>query len=1586
MANNDLKITISAQDNASKAFEALAKAAESAAASLEDAEKSGSKGFEQAAKGAEKAAGSMAKISDAGDGVIRTFDGVEESIVKLGAGLSTVGNTLDQLGGKYLEQQRQITALNYLYGDASSEFQRFADQIQNTTLFSDDQARQAESYFATLRTNYGVTEDQIKRLISVSADLAQIHGTSLEDASLRIQAAIRGEAESVEALGLSMGAQAIDRDNLMMSMSNQEAAQFRLNALWEQTANVQGAATDATGSLVGQYRQLTNEVQDVAQTVGQFVGPIGQVFSSLGEGVTTVGETVRGFKDIKSGITGLIGAAASMGPVGLAITGVTAALGVAGYAFLKSREDAAAARAEWEAAGAAIDDLNQKAMELALSGQTGAAGWAGQIANDTNAFFDTFNTNVDQFIDDLSHNKAVDELSDTGKMWADAFWESLTDQQQADILAKQLVDGTGLNEAMKAWAEDSLKDPELQQAIGTELSDLFSLSSNSYVDQDKLRSETSRIIADMISSNDVPKAKAELEALYTSLAEGAGKAQKAMQDLKRDFTLDDLRAQGKFDIADDLERSTALLDQMAAGWQQVTVAQETWASLPASDQAAVWDQNAAAMSMSVELSDQYAEAQDRINEKVASGSLNNGQLLDDLAAINQQRVVNIASGMDEAEANEAAARAVIALSENTAQYTTQLTAAQQAQIAFASSTNQMLTSLQAFGGGYASGTAITADQLGVSLDKTAKSLDQVLAIYDQIESLSSRSSSASSIAETLIGNADEIGALPSLMDEIAAGTSRATLSQQEYVEAMGAGNAIVASNAQVQGLLTSIQAQQLPYLAAQQTAYENNIASLEQMSAEEQRRVLLLQDSTVQQGLATAAEIQATAATSGMTQAMADQLATQALLNPQLSDALEMYGALRVTSDGYYQVLGANGQWITTTITAQTDAVTANTEAVGESADSWASWAEEAAAAGLTSDQLKENLTGLRDTLTEISDVDPSLLGVNMLGLGTDITGFAADVQQGAAALDNAFRVVVSNTEGIKSQFQGLFDWADDLIAEEGTWSRLDELLDKGLISGEHGVFTGDSQYAAAQQAYNVIAEVNESVADSIDAIQANLSPVLADLAQQQAAYIDTLRGMPAEQQLAALGWMDSAESARAYELATLAADAAAGKFGETGMTMATQAIAAAAAADPVLATMLEQMGLISIGADGTITVDYSSVENASGTIDGLNDSLKILTLLMLGVPPAVIKAEVDGKGDVDDLYETLLGMPENQNVGVQVETEGTGVEDLKQVTLADGTVVTVKADVDTTGWDESTVGDIINNGKSAEVQTVLEPPTGWSVDDWNNSEGPLPTIEVPTEAAPVTDAPAYEGTPVSVPITFDYAADETYRDPSGIDGPFTAPVTTSAPSITITADDQASAVLTTVQAAADALDGQTSTVDLAADDQASTPLSIAYNNFTLMNGQVSTLGLALDDQASGPLSIAFNNFVLMDGQVSTLNLDADTSDAENAIAWAQAYDGSILATSYIDIVTRQTTVTGTRSAYANGGTIGRTRTEAHSRRTCRSGRGRLGPNSRRSPTVARPTSRSRGCTRLRRARRSRLRTPRSCARGAGRNPPSTSP
>src|SRR5690606_38708719 len=99
-------------------------------------------------------------------------------------------------------------------GEAASQFIALADQLQSSTVFSNDQVLEAANIMGTLKRNYELTDQQIQQLIVTSADLAAVNGTTLADAAQRVAAAIRGEAESAETLGLTMNQAAIDSDNL----------------------------------------------------------------------------------------------------------------------------------------------------------------------------------------------------------------------------------------------------------------------------------------------------------------------------------------------------------------------------------------------------------------------------------------------------------------------------------------------------------------------------------------------------------------------------------------------------------------------------------------------------------------------------------------------------------------------------------------------------------------------------------------------------------------------------------------------------------------------------------------------------------------------------------------------------------------------------------------------------------------------------------------------------------------------------------------------------------------------------------------------------------------------------------------------------------------------------------------------------------------------------------------------------------------------------------------------------------------------------------------------------------------------------
>ena len=294
---------------------------------------------ESGAKGAEAMRYIAEGATHADQALVSSTSRMEEfraEATKIGTAIGTLIGVSSLLGQSYTSQEQQIAALDRSYGSASEQMQRFAEMVQQTTTASNDQAREAELIAATLARNYGFTASEVQKVITVSADLAAVTGYSLTDATERVTAALRGEAESAEMLGLTMNQAAIDREGLTLTMSNEEAAHFRLNALLGQAAFAEGAAADKAASHAGQARQLVNELQDVGQSVGGALGPLGQYTAVLGNVALIAPAAGAGIGKLASGITAAGSLAAVMGPAGLAAAALAAG---AGIAYLATQTD-----------------------------------------------------------------------------------------------------------------------------------------------------------------------------------------------------------------------------------------------------------------------------------------------------------------------------------------------------------------------------------------------------------------------------------------------------------------------------------------------------------------------------------------------------------------------------------------------------------------------------------------------------------------------------------------------------------------------------------------------------------------------------------------------------------------------------------------------------------------------------------------------------------------------------------------------------------------------------------------------------------------------------------------------------------------------------------------------------------------------------------------------------------------------------------------------------------------------------------------------------------------------------------------------
>lgn len=257
-----------------------------------DAKNAASPAFQQIARDAEAMG---AKVTQAGTTSARSLKEMEDRARNLGAAAGVLVGGMSLAGQSFVSQEQQLRGLQRAYGESADDIERFADELQRSTVYSDDSARQAAQIASTLQRSYGLTTDQITQLIARTADLASVNVTStgaqfeLADAVARTSGAIRGEGEAAEALGLTLSDSAVAAaaaarglTGWNTTMTEAEKAAFRFQLLMEQSTYAMGAAGDAADTNAGKTKQLVNQFQDLTQSVGGALGPLGEYTAVLG--------------------------------------------------------------------------------------------------------------------------------------------------------------------------------------------------------------------------------------------------------------------------------------------------------------------------------------------------------------------------------------------------------------------------------------------------------------------------------------------------------------------------------------------------------------------------------------------------------------------------------------------------------------------------------------------------------------------------------------------------------------------------------------------------------------------------------------------------------------------------------------------------------------------------------------------------------------------------------------------------------------------------------------------------------------------------------------------------------------------------------------------------------------------------------------------------------------------------------------------------------------------------------------------------------------------------------------------------------
>ncbi|MDP9358913.1 MAG: hypothetical protein M3R02_27270, partial [Chloroflexota bacterium] len=260
------------------------------------------------------------------------------------------------------------------YGDSADEIVAFTQRLEDQSNFSDEAARSAALQTASLAKNYQFTADQIETLITRSADLVQTQGRDLGDTTERLNAALRGEAESAEALGLVLNDSAVAAfaasqgiTNYSTGLSAAEQAQVRFQFLLQQTNDVQGAAQEAATGTAGALANLKGYALDAAAGLGDLLGPLAPIASELGNIAPALPVVGAGLgKLATSARVAQVGTAAlalAAGPVGLALAAGAAVVGLVELA--RAGDDHTATAKDEEAA---TRSLTQALLELQAAG------------------------------------------------------------------------------------------------------------------------------------------------------------------------------------------------------------------------------------------------------------------------------------------------------------------------------------------------------------------------------------------------------------------------------------------------------------------------------------------------------------------------------------------------------------------------------------------------------------------------------------------------------------------------------------------------------------------------------------------------------------------------------------------------------------------------------------------------------------------------------------------------------------------------------------------------------------------------------------------------------------------------------------------------------------------------------------------------------------------------------------------------------------------------------------------------------------------------------------------------------------------
>lgn len=178
----------------------------------------------------------------------------------------------------------EISKSDAIFGKSSAGLQSWAQNAAKNVGLSEQQALSATGTFGNMFTQIGFGQSEAaglsKEVVTLSADLGSFNNLETADVADRMNAAFRGEYDSIQALLPGINAATVEQRALEMSgkdsaaaLTQQEKAMAVLSLANEGGANAQGDFAKTQEGLAGQTKIAKAQFDDLTATIGSYFLP-----------------------------------------------------------------------------------------------------------------------------------------------------------------------------------------------------------------------------------------------------------------------------------------------------------------------------------------------------------------------------------------------------------------------------------------------------------------------------------------------------------------------------------------------------------------------------------------------------------------------------------------------------------------------------------------------------------------------------------------------------------------------------------------------------------------------------------------------------------------------------------------------------------------------------------------------------------------------------------------------------------------------------------------------------------------------------------------------------------------------------------------------------------------------------------------------------------------------------------------------------------------------------------------------------------------------------------------------------------------